>query len=82
VHHLSFGVFGTTSSASDRPREAGVRLLEPPPGIETPGLWFKDPDGTLIQLCAARDLARSETRSGIHLFAEWQGWSAERSQVP
>ena len=54
LHHLSFGVFD-----DDLPRfkqhlqKHHVRLLDPPPGIESPGLWFKDPDGTLIELRAA-----------------------------
>jgi catechol 2,3-dioxygenase-like lactoylglutathione lyase family enzyme len=54
LHHLSFGVFD-----DDLPRfkqhlqKRHVRLLDPPPGIESTGLWFKDPDGTPIELRAA-----------------------------
>jgi catechol 2,3-dioxygenase-like lactoylglutathione lyase family enzyme len=54
LHHLSLGVFADDFERFRQHIEKrGVRLLDPPRGIETPGLWFRDPDGTLLQLCAA-----------------------------
>ena len=33
-----------------RLEQHGVRLFDPPPGIETDGVWFRDPDGILIEI--------------------------------
>lgn len=54
LHHLSFGVF-----APDLPRfrslleEQRIQRIDPPPGIESRGLWVKDPDGLRIEIIAA-----------------------------
>src|SRR5258708_6489237 len=55
LHHLSFGVFDADFRRFKQHLEKqGVRLLAPPPGIDGDGLWFYDPDGTLIELKAAQ----------------------------
>jgi catechol 2,3-dioxygenase-like lactoylglutathione lyase family enzyme len=54
VHHLSLAAF-----EDDIPRftlhlkECGVERLVPPPGFESNGLWFRDPDGMLVEICVA-----------------------------
>ncbi|MFT8245041.1 VOC family protein [Roseomonas sp. BN140053] len=51
MHHLSFHCW-----EEDLPRfrthveSCGVKLLDPPPGFESNGLWFRDMDGTLVEI--------------------------------
>ena len=51
LHHLSFGCY-----AEDLPRlkarieGAGVKLIDPPPGFESNGFWFRSPENVLIQV--------------------------------
>ena len=51
VHHLSFHCW-----EEDLPRFRGhlegngIRLLDPPPGFGSNGLWFRDMDGTLVEI--------------------------------
>ena len=54
LHYLSFGAF-----AEDFPRLLkrielrGIERLDPPPGLDSDGLWFRDVDGTLLEVVAA-----------------------------
>lgn len=51
--HLSFGVFqDDLERFRQRIEQAGVRLLDPPAGMEE-GLWLRDCDGILVQLKVA-----------------------------
>lgn len=57
LHHLTFGVDAADRQALQRRLEAGgVVLLDAPrnvaPGEDADGLWFRDPDGNLVQLAA------------------------------
>ena len=51
LHHLSFGCY-----ADDLPRlkarieEQGVKLIDPPPGFESNGFWFRNYEGVLIEV--------------------------------
>src|SRR6266550_4944899 len=51
LSYLSFGAF-----ADDLPRfreklqSCDVRQIDPPPGFESNGIWFRDPDGLLIEV--------------------------------
>ena len=51
LHHLSFGCY-----ADDLPRlkarieEQGVTLIDPPPGFESNGFWFRNHEGVLIEV--------------------------------
>ena len=51
LHHLSFGCY-----AEDLPRlkarieEQGVKLIDPPPGFESNGFWFRNHEGVLIEV--------------------------------
>ena len=84
LHHLSFGVFGDDLERfRQHLEERGVRLLEPPPRIETPGLWFKDPDGTLIQLCAAPKTSPDRKLAPEFISSpDGKAGAPKRSQVP
>jgi catechol 2,3-dioxygenase-like lactoylglutathione lyase family enzyme len=54
LHHLSFGCY-----AEDLPRlkarieAAGVKLIDPPPGFESNGFWFRNPENVLIEVKVA-----------------------------
>ena len=54
LRYLSFGIF-----ADDVERFAGhldacgVQRLDPPPGVDSNGFWFHDPDGSLVELKVA-----------------------------
>jgi catechol 2,3-dioxygenase len=51
LHHLSFGCY-----AEDLPRlkarieDHGVKLIDPPPGFESNGFWFRNHEGVLIEV--------------------------------
>ena len=51
LHHLSFGCY-----ADDLPRlkarieGQGVTLIDPPPGFESNGFWFRNHEGVLIEI--------------------------------
>lgn len=52
--HLSFGIFADDAERFRAHLEqCGVARLDPPPGVESNGLWLRDPDGSLIELRVA-----------------------------
>jgi catechol 2,3-dioxygenase-like lactoylglutathione lyase family enzyme len=54
LQYLSFGIFAEdVDEFRIRLEQAEVVRLDPPPGIESNGLWFIDPDGSLIELQVA-----------------------------
>lgn len=51
LHHLSFGIYepdATTFAA--RLQVKGIVRLDPPAGFSDEGLWFRDPEGNLVEL--------------------------------
>jgi catechol 2,3-dioxygenase-like lactoylglutathione lyase family enzyme len=49
--HISFGAFDDDFDRfAERLERLGVKRLDPPPGVETNGLWFHDHDGNLIEI--------------------------------
>jgi catechol 2,3-dioxygenase-like lactoylglutathione lyase family enzyme len=51
LHHLSFGVFARDLERfKQHLQQRSVSVVDPPPAIESDGLWLHDPDGTLIEL--------------------------------
>ena len=64
--HLSFGVY-----EEDLPRfrkvlaHHGIARLDPPAGMESNGLWLRDPDGTLIELKVAPKTSPDGKSSGM-----------------
>lgn len=49
--HVSFGCFREDfDSLKDRLVSAGVELSVPPPSVNSDGIWFRDPDGLLVEL--------------------------------
>ncbi len=51
LHHVTFTVRpGGLDDAREALERAAVPEIEPPDGARTDGLWFRDPDGTAVQL--------------------------------
>ena len=49
--YLSFGLFEEDFEAfAKRLQDIGVRRLDPPPGEESNGIWFRDHDGNLLEV--------------------------------
>jgi catechol 2,3-dioxygenase-like lactoylglutathione lyase family enzyme len=82
LHHVSFTLRpGTLDSVLEALSREDVALIEPPAGATEGGVWFRDPDGTAVQLldeapAPARPVAEvlvnmgaSQQRIGI---AQWQ----------
>jgi catechol 2,3-dioxygenase-like lactoylglutathione lyase family enzyme len=52
--HISFGAFDDDFDRfAERLSALGVKRLDPPPGVETNGLWFHDHDGNLVEIKVA-----------------------------
>lgn len=52
--HMSFGVFEDDFAAFKvRLQSEGVRVMDAPPGFESNGLWFRNPDGLLMEIKVA-----------------------------
>jgi len=84
LHHLSFGIF-----EADFPRfkkhldKQGVQILAPPPTIASDGLWFRDPDGTLVELKVAQKTSPPQ-KSSAQFTSSPPGTAGapKRSQAP
>lgn len=51
LHHLTFGAFEDDMPLFDRRlQEMGVKRLDAPHGLESNGIWFRDHDGTLVEI--------------------------------
>ena len=54
LQHLSFAIFpDDTERFQAHLQQCGIERLDPPPGVQSNGFWFHDPDGTLIELAVA-----------------------------
>src|SRR5271169_5085667 len=59
--HISFGAFDDDFDRfAERLQALGVKRLDPPPGIETNGLWFHDHDGNLVEIKVAAKSSPNE----------------------
>ena len=59
--HISFGAFDDDFDRfAERLQALGIKRLDPPPGIETNGLWFHDHDGNLIEIKVAAKSSPNE----------------------
>ncbi len=65
LHHLSFGCYAEDLPwLKTRIEGSGVKLTDPPPGFETNGFWFRNPDNVLIEVKVAPKVSpdqKSET---------------------
>lgn len=61
LNHLAFGVFEEDFEPMKRRIEAqGVRLVDPPAGFDSNGIWFRDPFGTLCEVKVAEKSSPAE----------------------
>jgi catechol 2,3-dioxygenase-like lactoylglutathione lyase family enzyme len=84
LHHLTFGVFAEDFRNFARHLESlRIALLDPPLGIRSEGLWFHDPDGTLIELSVAQKTS-PDRKSAAELISAPDGKAGapKRSQAP
>jgi catechol 2,3-dioxygenase len=59
--HISFGAFEEDIERfADHLQAMGVKRLDPPPGIDSNGLWFHDHDGNLVEIKAAEKSSPNE----------------------
>jgi catechol 2,3-dioxygenase-like lactoylglutathione lyase family enzyme len=64
LSHLSFGVFEDDFAAfKERMQRLGVEQLNSPPGFESNGFWFRNPDGLLLELRVAEKSSPNEKSS-------------------
>ncbi len=60
MNFLSFGVFEDEVDIFRKHVEAqGIRLIDPPPGFESNGFWFRDHDGNAVEMRAAEKTSPS-----------------------
>ncbi len=63
MHHVTFHCFAEDFEPLRRHIEAqGVRLLDPPPGFDSNGLWLRDHDGMLIEVTVGVKTSPDEKR--------------------
>jgi len=54
LHHLSFGCYaGDLTRLKARIEGNGVKLIDPPPGFESNGFWFRNHENVLIEVKVA-----------------------------
>ena len=59
--HMSFGAFEEDIDRfAERLRSMGIKRLDPPPGIDSNGLWFHDHDGNLVEIKVAQKSSPDE----------------------
>ena len=83
LHHLSFGCY-----AEDLPRlkarieGSGVKLIDPPPGFESNGFWFRNHENVLIEVkVAPQGVARSKVGKPMDVGAGWHRRRRHTRQV-
>ena len=82
--YLSFGAFeDDIERFATRLQDMKVKRLDPPPGIESNGIWFNDQDGNLIEIkVAAKSSPDEKTRFSSQLTAAGQRGAPFRSKLP
>lgn len=61
LSYVSFGVFeDDVERLRRRLQDNGVRQLDPPAGFESNGIWFRDPDGALLEFRVAEKRSPNE----------------------
>jgi catechol 2,3-dioxygenase-like lactoylglutathione lyase family enzyme len=65
LHHLSFGCYAEDLATLRSQAEAGgAILLDPPPGFESNGFWFQNPDGIPVEVKVAPKVSPDRKLSG------------------
>jgi catechol 2,3-dioxygenase len=58
LHHVSYGAFEEDlPKFRERLEKLRIERLDPPPGFESNGLWFRDHDGNLVEIRVAEKVS-------------------------
>jgi catechol 2,3-dioxygenase len=61
LSHVSLGAYAEDMEPlRTRMQREGVAQIDPPPGMESNGFWFRDPDGTLLEIRVAEKSSPNE----------------------
>ena len=84
LHHLSFGIYEADAAAfAERVQQMGVSRLDPPAGLSSDGLWFRDPEGNLIELRIAEKTSPDAKMPVSHVSsAPGSAGATRRSMAP
>lgn len=84
LNNLSFAVFEEDfDPIRRRIEEMGIKLIDPPQGWDSHGIWFRDPFGILIELKIAEKTSPNEkTDFAVPSVAAGQMGSMRRSKAP
>jgi catechol 2,3-dioxygenase-like lactoylglutathione lyase family enzyme len=82
--YISFGAFeDDIERFSQRLQDMGIKRLDPPPGIDSNGLWFHDHNGILVEIkVAAKSSPDEKTRFGYQETVAGQRGAPFRSTMP
>src|SRR5262249_61493838 len=81
---VSFGAFeDDLERFSQRLQDMGIKRLDPPPGIDSNGLWFRDHNGILVEIkVAAKSSPDEKTRFGYQSTMAGQRGGPFRRSIP
>lgn len=81
--HMSFGAFEEDIGGfAERLQTMGIQRLDPPPGIESNGLWFRDHDGNLVEIkVAAKSSPDEKSHFAFRSVGPGQRGAPLRSEV-
>jgi catechol 2,3-dioxygenase len=84
VGYVSFGAFeDDIERFSLRLQEMGIKRFDPPPGIDSNGLWCRDHDGNLIEMkVAAKSSPDEKSRFSFRSASPGQRGAQFRSALP
>ena len=83
LQHVSFGIFSDdVKRFEEHLRRCDVERMDPPPGLESNGFWFRDPDGALIELkVAEKSSPNAKSSVGLGSVAADQRGALMRGQT-
>ncbi len=69
LHHITFGAFEDDMPRfRERLETMRIDRLDPPPGFETNGIWFRDHDGNLVEIAVA-EKSSPNMKSGLEAIS-------------
>jgi len=84
LHHLSFGIYETDATAfTARLQQMRIVRLDPPSSLSGEGLWFRDPEGNLIEVrIAEKTSPDAKTPVSFASSAPGSAGATRRSTAP
>jgi catechol 2,3-dioxygenase-like lactoylglutathione lyase family enzyme len=82
--YVSFGAFeDDLERFSQHLQEMGVQRLDPPPGIDSNGIWFRDHDGIMVEIkVAAKSSPDEKSQFGARSCGPGERGAPFRSTMP